>query len=145
MLNETSVAGLRALQFLVAQPDSDPVSPRRIAEALGLSPSYLAKVVGQYTKAAILRSHRGAKGGVSLARDPSEITLREIVEACQGRILGRFCSTVIELDDVCGFHEAMAELHDVTTSVLERWTLADLAARPCPVGDLSCNEDCMMT
>ena len=93
-------------------------------------------------RAGILRSTRGVRGGVALARDPSDITLLEIFEACQGILTAGYCRNSGSGGN-CSFHEAMGELHDATTSVLARWTLADLLRRPawCPADGES---DCRM-
>jgi Rrf2 family protein len=132
MLTQTSELGIQVLLHLVLLGEDAPVSPRRIAESISSSPTYMSKVAGLLVRAGILRSHRGFKGGVTLAADPRELTLLEIVEACQGKVLGDFCQPFDDLNLVCSYHRAMAELHDAIIKVLSRWTLADLAERPQP-------------
>jgi Rrf2 family protein len=144
MLTETSIAGVRALVHLVLEDAGDPTPPRQIAEDLGLSPSYLAKTANQLVKADILRSQRGAHGGVSLSRSPEEITLLEIVEACQGKILGSYCEPTGQMSRVCAFHKAMVEAHDCLLGTLSRWTLADLAEKPGPAPSLAKSVKCRM-
>lgn len=137
MLTQTSELGIQVLLHLVLAGEDKPVSPRRIAEAIASSPTYMSKVAGLLVRAGILRSHRGFKGGVTLAVTPAELTLLEIVEACQGRVLGDFCQPADDLKLVCAYHRAMAELHDAIIEVLSRWTLADLAAQPQPAPELA--------
>ncbi|MCR4411313.1 MAG: Rrf2 family transcriptional regulator [Thermoguttaceae bacterium] len=132
MLSKTSLSAIRALVFLGLNQREQPWSPRAIAEPLNESPSYLAKVVRHLVRAGILKAHRGVAGGVSLNRSPREISLRMIVEACQGAILGDFCSEAADLSLTCAFHQAGAELHDAVVRVLSRWTLADFLDRPGP-------------
>lgn len=132
MLTQTSELGIQVLLHLVLAGEDKPLSPRRIAEGISSSPTYMSKVAGLLVRAGILRSHRGFKGGVTLAVKPEELTLLEIVEACQGKVLGDFCQPADDLSLVCSYHRAMAELHDVIIGVLSRWTLADLATRPQP-------------
>jgi len=103
-----------------------------MAERLGESPTYLAKVVRHLVKAGILRAHRGVSGGVTLNRPPEEISLLSLVEACQGTILGDFCQDADRLEKTCAFHQAGAELHGAVVGVLSRWTLAELLRKPCP-------------
>jgi Rrf2 family protein len=133
MLTKTSISAVRSLIFLCSEEEGVPSSPRRIAEQLEESPTYLAKVVRHLVKAGILQAHRGATGGVTLNQPAEEITLLAVVEACQGKILGNFCQDTCDLDNVCAFHEAAAELHDAIVGVLSRWTLADLVKRPHPL------------
>jgi len=137
MLTESTISGLRALIHLVGLASAEPIPPKRIAEELGLSPTYLAKVTRQLVRADVLRAFRGAKGGVKLSRAPEEITLLEIVEACQGRILGDYCEETSRLRLTCAFHQAMAQVHLSLLQTLSRWTLAELAAKPCPSPSLA--------
>jgi Rrf2 family protein len=60
------------------------VRAREIADLFGLPPAYAAKVMTQLTRAKILASDRGPRGGFRLARDPSAISFLEIVEAVEG-------------------------------------------------------------
>ena len=57
-----------------------------IAEEQRIPPSFLAKIVSQLSIAGLLHTSRGARGGVTLARDPKEITLLEVIEAIDGPI-----------------------------------------------------------
>ena len=132
MLTQTAELGIQLMLYLALRNGSDPVPPRVIAAKAGASPTYTAKVTGQLVKAGLLRAQRGAHGGVVLARDPAQINLLEIVEACQGVILGDYCQPYDDLAATCAYHQAMAELHAALTSVLSSWTLAMIAARPCP-------------
>jgi Rrf2 family protein len=134
MLTKTSRSAIRLLTCLGQLGTSEPLSPRTLAEQLGESPSYLAKVAGQLAKAGIVQSHRGVAGGVVLSRAPETITMLAIVEACQGTILGDFCGVAPDLAKTCAFHQACAELHDSVVGVLSRWTLAQFIQKPRPIG-----------
>jgi Rrf2 family protein len=57
-----------------------------IAEEQRIPPSFLAKIVSQLSIAGLLHTSRGARGGVTLARAPKEITLLEVIEAIDGPI-----------------------------------------------------------
>ena len=118
--------------FLALRGEHSPLPPRVMAEKAGASPTYTAKVTGLLVKAGLLRAQRGAHGGVVLARTPEEITLMEIVVACQGPYLAAYCQPYDDLTKTCAYHEAMHELHAALTEVLTRWTLAAIATRPCP-------------
>jgi Rrf2 family protein len=130
MLGKTTVTAIRALLFLDQQEPGACLSPRRIAEALGESPTYLAKVLRHLVKAGVLRAERGAKGGVRMAVSPDQVTLLQVVQACQGTMVGNYCQSDVAGQRACGFHQAAVELHDAITGVLSRWTLADLQVRP---------------
>lgn len=132
MLTKTTVSGIRALVFLLLHPERQPASPRVIAQCLGESPTYLAKVLRNLVKVGILKAQRGVTGGVSVNRPPEQITLLSVVEACQGVILGDFCGETPDLSRTCAFHQAAAELHQAIIGVLSSWTMADLLKKPCP-------------
>ncbi len=132
MFTKTSVSAIRALTYLGLNSTGQPISPRHMAEQLGESPTYLAKVARHLVKVGILRAHRGVAGGVTLNRSPDEISLLAIVEACQGAILGDFCQDAEDFDNTCAFHQAGAELHEAIVGILSRWTLAQLLLKPCP-------------
>jgi Rrf2 family transcriptional regulator, nitric oxide-sensitive transcriptional repressor len=142
MLNKTTVTAIRALQHIAGNATNQPVPPRQIAAAIGESPSYLAKIARDLAKAGIVRSENGAKGGIHLTRKPDSITLQEIVEACEGVIVGRFCPSEVR-GGICSFHEAALELHGAMVSVLKRWTLADLMV--CPFVERISEIPCVMS
>lgn len=144
MFTKTSTSAIRALVYLGMQRDRQPISPRAMARQLGESPTYLAKVVRHLARAGILQTHRGVAGGVLLNRLPEEVTLRAVVEACQGTILGDFCSDASDLANVCALHRAGAALHEAIIGVLSRWTLADLLSKPCPSDALAGNALCWL-
>ena len=57
-----------------------------IAEEQKIPPSFLAKIISQLSIAGLLHTSRGARGGVTLARQAGEITLLEVIEAIDGPI-----------------------------------------------------------
>jgi len=145
MLTQTSEIAVKILIFLAVHQKGEPVSPRFLAERLGESPSYMAKITGMLVKAGILRGHRGISGGVTLIRDPQNVSLLDIVEACQGKILGDYCQEVSDMRKACNFHKAMHELHHSITTVLSHWTLEQLAKKPIPVGAVNGDGFCRMS
>ena len=139
MLTKTSVSAIRAL-LVIAGQESDPLwSPRRLAELLDESPTYMAKVIRHLVRVGILHAERGAKGGVVLAKPPEIVRLLDVVEACQGAIVGDYCRSSPGRRPPCAFHRASFELHQAITGVLARWSLAALLAEPS-----SAYETCLM-
>lgn len=144
VLSKTVVLATRALVVIGKERPGAVLSPRSIALTLTESPAYMAKVVRLLVRAGILRAERGAMGGVYLDRSKDEITLLQIVEACQGTIHGTYCQRVDDLQVVCAFHRAAVELERATLEVLSRWTLLDMEKSPAPVGRLT-GMPCLMT
>lgn len=129
MFSGTSLSALRALIFL-GQRAPAICPPKRIAEELGESPTYLAKVTTQLVKAGVLRAERGVKGGVQLAAPPGQITMLAVIEACQGPIVGGYCRAVCRPSEVCAFHNAARQLEAAMSETLQRWTLGELLKKP---------------
>jgi Rrf2 family protein len=144
MLSKTALLATRALLVLACQSAGQVMSPRKIASYLDESPAYLAKVLRLLVRAGILRAERGVAGGVFLSRPSNEITLLQIVEACQGVIQGDYCQQLDDSDAVCAFHQASVELERAIVGVLRRWTLADLEKRPSPMAALPRTAWCRM-
>lgn len=136
-MTKTTELGVQALVFLALSNDDKPIPPHKIASHLGSSPTYMKKITNLLVKGNILHSHRGALGGVTLDRAPSEVSMLEIVEACQGRILGDYCQEYENMDLVCSYHRIMANIRDKTVEILSRWTLMDLISKPCPTGEIA--------
>ena len=132
MLTKTTISAIRALVYLGLRDRGSPVSPRRMAERLGESPTYLAKVMRLLVRAGILRAHYGAAGGVVLNREPQDVTLLAITEACQGTLLTTICQETDDAANACAFHQAGAELQQAVLGVMSHWTLADFLRNPSP-------------
>jgi Rrf2 family protein len=83
---------LRTMQFLARREErasaggAAPVPVQLIAESSHLSLRFLQGIVSKLSKAGLLRTVPGAKGGITLAREPSAISILQIIEAVEGRI-----------------------------------------------------------
>ncbi len=82
---------VRAVHYLSQLGAEQRAATSQIAQEQHIPPSFLAKIVSQLSVAGLLQTSRGARGGVSLARPPQEITLLEVVEAIDGPIMLNEC------------------------------------------------------
>lgn len=82
---------VRAVLYLSQMAPERRASTSQIAQEQQIPPSFLAKIVSQLSVAGLLQTSRGARGGVSLARSPDQISLLEVVEAIDGPILLNDC------------------------------------------------------
>ncbi len=82
---------MRAVAYLANLGPDRRAATSQIAEEQQIPPSFLAKIVSQLSVAGLLQTSRGARGGVSLARSPEEISFLEVVEAIDGPILLNEC------------------------------------------------------
>ncbi len=72
----------------LSRTGSDPVPIAQVAERRGIPVQFLEQLFSTLRRAGVLTSHRGAKGGYTLARPPEEITVLEGVQALDG-VLGQ--------------------------------------------------------
>ena len=82
---------VRAVYYLTQLGVDSRAATSQIAEEQHIPPSFLAKIISQLSVAGLLHTSRGARGGVSLARTPEEISLLDVVEAIDGPILLNEC------------------------------------------------------
>jgi len=80
-LSTKSRYGLRALAHLIGQDCCCSVS--KISKEEHISSDYLEKIFAKLKKAGILKVERGAAGGYTLSRDPSQITLKEVIDSLE--------------------------------------------------------------
>ena len=122
--------GARGMVYLARMPPGSVVLVSQIASAEQLPQSYLAKIFQGLAKEGMVRSHRGAKGGFSLARPVEQITLRQIVEAVEGPIALLRCLAPWEgcdRTDTCPIYPVLAKAQGQLVALLEATTLKDLA------------------
>lgn len=73
-----------SLFYMVEIPGHKPLGIKQIAELNAIPESYLSKVFTKLSKAGIVRSIPGVKGGYELARTAEEISFWDIIEAIEG-------------------------------------------------------------
>ena len=90
-LTRAAEYGILALLYLASQPMEKVCFIGEISAARGVPDKYLAKILQTLARGGILKSHRGAKGGFSLARLPEEINLKQIIECIEGPTALNIC------------------------------------------------------
>ncbi len=124
--------GIRALLDLAMRWGQGPVQLKDIARNQEVSLQYLEHLMRPPISAGLVRSMRGAHGGVWLARPPEEIKLSEVLEAFIGSISPVECvddPKVCNRSDRCATRDVWCELKKVMGEVLESMTLQDLVTR----------------
>ncbi len=91
--------------------------------------SFLAKIFQSLAKAGLVRSIRGSGGGFALAKNPADISVLEIIEAVEGRIVFQRCKLPTPACEhvggcaLCGLFE---RAQDGVKDALTRTSLRDL-------------------
>ncbi|MCM3626098.1 Rrf2 family transcriptional regulator [Paenibacillus glycanilyticus] len=75
---------LHCLVYLIDIPPDATIGIKELAAFQGVSETYLSKFFGKLTKAGIVSSVPGVKGGYKLAKPPAEISFWDVVEAIEG-------------------------------------------------------------
>jgi len=91
-----------------------------------------SKVLRKLTRAGVVMSHRGAKGGYALARSPQQIGVNQVIEAIEGPIAVTECSdetadSLCEYETNCGVRANWQRINVAVHKALSEITLADMA------------------
>jgi len=84
LLTRRACYSLLATQHLAEHADEGSFSANDLAEFYGLPHEALAKILQRLATAGVLMSHHGIKGGYTLARDPTYISVLDVIKASQG-------------------------------------------------------------
>jgi Rrf2 family protein len=124
--------GTRALLDLAIHQDEAPVSLKDIAHRQQISLQYLEHLITPLINAGLVRSVRGPKGGVSLARKPEKIKMSEIMQLLEGSISVVECvddPKLCDRSESCVTRDVWDEVNKAMNGVLEATTLANLVER----------------
>jgi Rrf2 family protein len=121
---------IRAVLDLASQPEDQRTVTEQIAARQEIPVAFLSKVVAQLTQSGLLRTYRGAAGGVFLARPADDINLRQVLEAVQGPIVLNQCTAPYDgcpKAATCPACRVFLEAQRSLQETLERASLAELA------------------
>ena len=128
---------VRALVELTALSANGPehITVERLAKAQGLPVKFLEAIFTELRKEGLVLSRRGADGGYRLAREPTQITVADVLRAVDGPL-----AAVRGLRPEDTSYDGAAELlpgvwvalRAAVRGVLEGVSLADLVARKLP-------------
>lgn len=123
---------LRVLLYLGAHP-REIVSTQRMSEAYGISKNHLVRVLQTLGEHGYVNLRKGRAGGVSLAIDPRDIRLGEVVRAAEPNLRIVECfdarANTCAITPVCTLRPVLNEALNSFLATLNRYTLADLLAR----------------
>lgn len=120
---------VRAVLHLARIGNVERTATSMIAEEQHIPPSFLAKIISQLSIAGLLHTSRGARGGVTLGREPKDITLLEVIEAIDGPIQLNECvgdAGVCPFDDNCPLRPVWCEAQDELVTKLRGTNFAQL-------------------
>ena len=136
-LSRRSEYGLRALTDLIRHTDEGPVALATLAERERLPAKFLEQIMATLKHAGIVRTTLGAHGGYAMAADPATVSIGRVVRLLDGALAPVSCVSLRYYEPcscpdeaTCALRDTMLDVRDAILDVLDRETLADLAARP---------------
>ena len=124
--------GVICALHLAKRMDNGPVTGREIAAQERLPADYVEQILLRLRRAGVITSTRGARGGYALAREPGEITVREVIAASELTTFDVHCvSHPVEEERCSASHSCSIRpiwvlLQTKIDDVLESVCLADL-------------------
>lgn len=106
---------------------------KTISEKAFVSLRFALKILRKLVAADLVESFKGTQGGYVLKRAPSEINLRQVIEAIEGKYYFSRCLSPDgicnrSMSGVCCYQRAFAEITDMVRVKLEEYNFADLIA-----------------
>ena len=120
---------LRVLMYLGARA-GERCKTHDIAVSFDISEAHLVKVVHHLGALGVVETVRGRHGGITLAKEPAEIGIGEVVRSTEAERAIVECfdpeTNTCPLSPACVLQRALSEALDAFYDTLDGYTLADL-------------------
>ena len=128
-LSKKADYGLIALRHLAKHAEAS-ISAREIAAQYQIPAELLAKVLQKLARKGLLVSQQGTNGGYVLARDPSQISIVDVVEALEGPISITPCERGEDCQQMsnCSVRDPLLKIKAKVVRVLGDTSIFELAA-----------------
>jgi Rrf2 family protein len=124
---------LMAMKHLAERPSQGSRSAKDVADAYGIPPEALAKILQRLAKAGLLQSQHGTNGGYTLARPAHTISAFEVIQAIDGPLFITSCITVrgeCDQSDRCNIREPLRKVNESIEAVLKRIKVSHMREEP---------------
>jgi Rrf2 family protein len=135
-LSRRSEYGLRALIDLVRHGDTRPISLAALAERNNLPPKFLEQIMATLKRGGIVRTTLGSHGGYEIAEEPGRVSVGRVIRLLDGALAPLGCVSLRYYEPcscpdeaTCALRDVMLDVRDNMLDILDRETLAQLAAR----------------
>lgn len=122
--------GLVLMSYVAKSDEHTMHTARGLALQSNLPLPTVSKLLKVLLQSGFLVSHRGIKGGYTLARHANEISVAEVISALEGPIGLTECTTdlsgICDLEPSCPIKRNQQLISQVVRGALEKLTLADL-------------------
>lgn len=129
MISQTTEYALRAVVWLARRPDEQQ-GTKKISDAIQVPSGYLSKVLQKLTRAGLLVSSPGRRGGFRLVRSPEDIRVLEVVNAVDPIQRIQSCPLGLETHgpNLCALHRQLDDNLARTEEAFASTTISDLLA-----------------
>jgi len=122
--------GLVLMSQMARRPQTELHTARDLAESCRLPLPTVSKLLKLMLQGGLLQSHRGIKGGYSLAREAKLISVAEIVTALEGPLALTECTMdvagICDLEPSCPIKDNQRLINQVVRGALQKVMLWDL-------------------
>lgn len=136
MLSKKTQYAFKALMYLAQHKDDGPILIAEIAKKKKIPLKFLENILLELKKGGILESKKGKGGGYFFAEDPGKIYLAKVMRLLEGPIALLPCVSLNFYqkckncdEKFCGLNHIMCDVRDASLSILEKRTVADIAAQ----------------
>jgi FeS assembly SUF system regulator len=136
--------GLIAVKHLAEVGEKGSCSANDIAEAYGIPPAALAKILQKLVRNGLLVSQHGINGGYVLAREPKNISALEVIKAIDGPLFITSCGDENHgcyQSRKCTVREPLRKVNESIQQVLSRISIADMKEQPQEADDPGSNKN----
>ena len=140
-LSKKADYALMAMKHLAMNRDAASTSAREIAEHYDIPIELMAKVLQRLVRTGLLTSHQGTRGGYTLSRASTTISVADVIQAIDGPFTVTSCSTddnTCEQFGKCSIRDPLWKIRERILSALGTVSLAEMATeseapQPAPV------------
>jgi Rrf2 family transcriptional regulator, iron-sulfur cluster assembly transcription factor len=129
-LTMTGEYAVRAMMHLASLPKGTIARIPDISKEWDIPEKFLRKIIAKLTKGGLLLAHRGAGGGLSLAKAPKKVTLLDVIELVEGPMALNKCLInphFCRRTKTCSAHVVWCEAQTAMRCILGSRTLAELS------------------
>ena len=128
-LSKKADYALIAVRHLATHGVEQSHSAADIADAYGISPQLLAKVLQRLAKHGLVTARHGSSGGYQLARHPKNISALEVISAVDGPMMITSCVTshgTCDQSDKCTVREPLRKVNESIAQVLSAVSISQM-------------------
>ena len=134
MLSKKVKYAIKAIVYIAKKKNEGWLLISEIAEQERIPKKFLEQILLEMRKHTLLHSRRGKEGGYQLAKDPSEITMGQIIRIidgplaqipCVSKLYYQRCEECID-EETCTIRNVMLKVRDASAGILDATTIQDL-------------------